>query len=430
MKTKQRNHSHRRLITSVLLAGIGLPAIAADRDLSKPTRLPSVLTESASSQSASPMTTPPINTGVRNASSNTDARHQRLPAAQSQADDAMAVPTRWLRSTTSNASSEAARRMIAQATAEYNSHAWMSAETSAWEAIRHASAAVDLSTQEHGYAIAGSTPTAAKHFTMAKQAIIEARDFAGSYGPVDDAAIRRIARGHSSGLIRLDSTQTLKANEATDQYLDFARTNLAVVAKASTDAAQAMDLLAAIYLERADSKTIPSGTALCLRRAALQGQPNNPSLASRLGMHLADIGLNDEARWALEHSLSFEYDPPTAQALVAVMRSTGDAAAANQWIAKLDSAADASSGQIKIPEVVELSPTEFASVSKPVMPRPANTRMVPGKLASAKVNRTGETPDTIQPFAPEPSMVDANDIDPAKKPSIIRRFLGVFKNPW
>ncbi len=154
-----------------------------------------------------------------------------------------------------------------------------------------------------------SAASALEKLQLARQAIREARDFSGAYGSVDAEAIARMAKSHLTDVLDNQPTLGLSATDAADRYLDNARVQLAPIAAQSVEAAQAMDLLAAIYLSRADARTLPSSTALCLRRAALQGQPSNASLASRLGMHLADVGLMDEARWALEHSMSLEADP-------------------------------------------------------------------------------------------------------------------------
>ncbi len=114
---------------------------------------------------------------------------------------------------------------------------------------------------------------------------------------VDSYSMRRMIMSHQTAVLDSQPIDTLTATDAIDRYLDEARVRLAGIAAKSVEAAQAMDLLAAIYLGRADARTLPSSTALCLRRAALQGQPANASLAMRLGMHLADLGLYQEARW-------------------------------------------------------------------------------------------------------------------------------------
>ena len=208
-----------------------------------------------------------------------------------------AAAQRWLRTSTSSASREVSRRLIEQASAEYAIGAWASAETSAWEGLRFAAEAVELASRENANSPAdGPNAAALANLQIARTAIREARDFGGQYGAGDRDSIRRMAMSHQTAVLDYQPVDTLTAADAIDRYLDEARIRLSGIASQSVEAAQAMDLLAAIYLGRADVKTLPSSTALCLRRAALQGQPGNASLALRLGMHLADLGLYREAR--------------------------------------------------------------------------------------------------------------------------------------
>lgn len=359
--------------------------------------------------------------------------------------------TKWLRTSSSSATAEVARRLISQATREFNVGASLSAETSAWEAIRWAAEAVDLTTRETPTLANQSSETALKKLEFAREAIREARDFAGTYGAVNSEAIARMAKSHVTNVLDDETTAGLSATDAADRYLDAARTQLAQIAASSVEAAQAMDLLAAVYLTRADAKTLPSSTALCLRRAALQGQPNNASLASRLGMHLADVGLIDEARWALEHSVSLDPDPETAEALVNVLRRSGqddDAArllnamqardnanffarsdqspASKQSIPKSRLVPSAKRSKIKIPEITQLSPADFAALSKPVMPIETPSTPTEPSLVNAKKKVIAVPASARINSADEPIVEDTNE----KKPGVVRRFFRSLKSVW
>jgi hypothetical protein len=353
------------------------------------------------------------------------------------------LPARWLRSSTSTASAEVARRLISQATREYNIGASLSAENSAWEAIRWAAEAVDLADRENGISARSDSATGAlEKLQISRQAIREARDFSGAYGSVDAEAITRMAKSHVTDVLDSQPTQGLSATDAADRYLEDARVHLAPIAAQSVEAAQAMDLLAAIYLNRADSRTLPSSTALCLRRAALQGQPSNASLASRLGMHLADVGLMEEARWALEHSMSLEADPETAEALVKVLRRSGQGDDAAHLIASmqnhptvisiaLNNSMQPQDSRIKIPQITQLSPADFAALSKPVMQSSSPTNQpVNASLVGAKTN-VSALPAGHEATA---EAVSGNSIageDAAeKKPGAMRRLMSSFKRIW
>lgn len=335
------------------------------------------------------------------------------------------APERWLRSTTSTAAAERANELIVKGSQEYGVRAWLSAETTAWESLRAAAESVDLVAREsNGLRTSLQSQGAVHALKQAKDAIVEARDF-GTYGADDSEAVARIARSHQTQLLS-QSAAGVTPTDAADRYLDHARVLLAQLAGHSNEAARAMDLMAAIYLQRNDPTTLPSGTSLALRRAALQGQPQNPSLAARLGFQLSDLGLLDEARWTLEHSMSLQPDPSTGHSLVSVLHRSGDVEAANTLIAKLQQGAPASAAttRIPVPEIEQLSPEQFAAVSKPVM---TGTKPVTAVPVSAKLNVTTES--TITPPV-ESDIVEISTDSSEKQPSALRRMLNRFKQIW
>ncbi len=407
MKTQQsacRDWSMRRnlFLSALLIGGFTADQLAAQHAVPRPTRLPPVSKTAAAPVMPAPHLTPAAPTPAK----------PTPPASE--------LAPQYLKTATSKASLEIARRLISQGAAEYDSHAWLSAETTTWEALRSAASAIDQGSRD---------TSACSHLEVAKQAIMEARDFTAINGQLDDATLRRIARSHRTGLITDATQKPLTANDAADRYLDHARVHLAAIAEQNVESAQAMDLLAAIYLARAEAKTLPSGTALCLRRAAIQGQPSNASLASRLGMHLADVGLNDEARWALQHSMSLQFDPATADALVAVLRRSGDNRAADELVAGTRQRPGAGVAQPRKPEIVELSPTEFASLSQSVMTAQAPAAgQVPASLVSSKTAASAVTQGTAQVLAPESKTVD--ELSEDTKPGAVKRFFNRFKRSW
>ena len=277
------------------------------------------------------------------------------------------VPDRWLQSITTSSCATRATRLIDDAYREYSVGAWASAEASAWKALELLATGVDVADRQT--APADTPVTAAIDLQSARDAILESRDFLTQGAAVDRDLMIGIAASHRTPVLAAGIPPTMTPTEAVDRYLDFARVKLAPLASYQVQAAQAMDLIAAIGLGRSDARTLPEETALCLRRAALQGQPTNASLASRLGMQLADMGLDDEARWTLSHALSLSPSRDVAQALSVVMNRLGDRQAAMRLTASLrqqmpDAAAERSPRK-RMPTIIELSPEQFASISKP-----------------------------------------------------------------
>jgi hypothetical protein len=94
----------------------------------------------------------------------------------------------------------------------------------------------------------------------------------------------------------------------------------------------------------------------------------------QLGRQLLGAGLHDEAAWALQHSWELAASAEAAAALAELAASRGDRELAEGWRRRAASKRDAERSSAlagDIPEIVQLSPQEFAAISRPVMPGPA-----------------------------------------------------------
>ncbi|WDQ16035.1 hypothetical protein [Rhodopirellula sp. P2] len=376
-----------------------------------------------------------------------------------------------------------------QAELEYSSAAYASAETSAWKTLHLAAEAIDLHDQhtrsrsaiESGQGIAAApSRSAVQRLQSGRNALNEAQDFVGPYATSAPESIARLARSHRTPVVReglprrgrnADSashpkspsapkdnlgwytemlvesseggTSTIpKATEAIDRYLDLARMELSEVAGKSLLAAQAMDLLAAIRLGRGEASQLPGPSAICLRRAAVQGQSNNPDLVAKLGLHLADVGLVEEASWALQHSLTLRYDPQVLSKLNQLQAMTPSATTVMKG-APIQSQVQTR----RTPDVVTMTPEQFASVSRSVIPgqgrqmqtamgstparNVAGTSSVEAQPASYRLTNTppataalGQTNSNPQPNSTGPS-------DPPEPPTRnSSRFLPQLKKWW
>ncbi|TWU41788.1 hypothetical protein Poly41_00800 [Novipirellula artificiosorum] len=345
------------------------------------------------------------------------------------------------------------RRLLNQAAHEYRVGAWLSAETSAWSALAYSTEAIQISLRENrqhrGYDVqqrmhASADPVAL--LQSARTAMFEARDFDQQLNAENPLRIQTVVRSHRSKIFTDVDLQTVSAVQAVEAYLEHARQTFGSLASENWQAAEAMDLLATIYLARNDPATLPSGTALCLRRAALQGQPSNADLASRLGMQLAQVGLFDEARRVLQHSLSIRPDRNTQVSLAGVLRSTGydqQAAMLESAIAQSNAMNPSSVESVRIPDVVQLSPEEFASISRPIVPEMSSSSdsQVTGRttarpqaaLASARLTQTASIAVASQRQAvTEESSHEAtvDEEEPILKHSPIRRTLQSMRKWW
>lgn len=282
----------------------------------------------------------------------------------------------WLRSTSAKAQFAEAAEQLSSARHELDIRAWSSAEQSAWKALSHVARGMDIATP------GPPAESAVELLTAAKTAIVEARDFAGIDPLTGDLIVRQIIRSHGTPLVRLQMQTepgfSVSADQAIDQYLNAARVELSKLARSRVEAAEAMDLLASIYLARNEPRFLPGPTAICLRRAALQGQPENAALARNLGRQLVEAGLEDEAAWALQHASHLQGN--------SVLTQTPRQAA-----------------------VIQLTPGQFASISQPVnlqSPPSASTRE-PSQHGSAIARQRSPVPVPRQVVSPMNQSIDA-----------------------
>lgn len=341
---------------------------------SRPTRLPDTLPDPRNSLSGRPA----YQTKLASAS------RKRADFLSNQTPSNHSTASVYLATQTARSQFEIAAGLLQQAQLEYECSAFASAETSVWQSLERSAQAIDLTNTT---ARTSEEVSALKRLHRGRRALIEACDFVGPFAQQDPTAIARLARAHETPVLRETlppmrrafdpssaSTVGLPAgSEAIDRYLDYARMQFSILSAKSLLAAQTLDLLAAIRLGRNELSQLPGPTAICLRRAAVQGQSANADLVAKLGHHLADVGLIDEARWALRHSLSLQPNQANAARLAAMDAAARQPGRANRSSDHLGrSVLAATRSRARTPDVITMSPEQFASISQSVMPgRPA-----------------------------------------------------------
>ncbi|PAY17859.1 hypothetical protein CKO51_19395 [Rhodopirellula sp. SM50] len=317
-----------------------------------------------------------------------------LPSAPPQKAAEQVVTAPWLQSITADSCLARAGRHLDDAYREYSVGAWSSAEASAWKALELTATGIDVA--DRRTASLQRPATAAKDVRIARTAIREARDFVASGAAVDDELIAAIASSHQTPALAGAGSIGLTPTQSADRYLDYARVKLAPLAARHVQAAQAMDLIAAIQLGRNETKWLPEETSLCLRRAALQGQPSNASLATRLGMQLADMGLDAEAQSTLQHAMTLSPTQEIAAALDRVAARKPHPVGGVSVDQRVVQAATPTAKQTRFPKVIELSPTQFASISPAV-----NTLTPPSTVAGPSSGENGRRQtSSVAPTAP------------------------------
>ena len=268
----------------------------------------------------------------------------------------------WLRSITTDSCSGRALAQLEEASRAYSVGAWASAEASGWEALAQIARGIDIADrQTRGVSL--NHTSASGDLQAATTALREARDFMAFSSSMDPKRIATVAASHQTPIFAAGVPQGIRDIEAVDRYLDFARLKLSGLAEASVHAARALDLIAAVRLGRDSEDQLPMETSLCLRRAAFQGQPSNGSLASRLGMQLAEMGLDREAERTLRHASQIEPSREVSTTLASVMMRRGHRDEATQLIAQMRREMPAQAPTAQTPEVIELTPAQFAAIS-------------------------------------------------------------------
>ncbi|MEL6107026.1 MAG: hypothetical protein AAFU85_13365 [Planctomycetota bacterium] len=294
-------------------------------------------------------------------------RHQSRTRWNDQSAKPVLMPsnarsTPWLQSITSDSCSSRARALIEEASREYSVRAWASAEASSWEALEHLARGIDIADQRTSSTLTGDQSTV-QELAQARTALREARDFVVFSVSMDRRRIETVVASHQTPVFSNGVPAGINAVLAADRYLDFARRKLTGMARASVDAARALDLIAAVRLGRDEANQLPMETSLCLRRAAFRGQPSNGSLASRLGIQLSEMGLDVEAERTLKHALSIEPSQQASAALATVMSRSGEREEATQLIAEMRQAMPKDLPTKRVPQVLELTPEQFAAIS-------------------------------------------------------------------
>lgn len=360
------------------------------------------------------------------------------------ATEALAVDAAWSRDWAQSMTTDSCTRRAAEhlddAYREYSVGAWASAEASAWKALELIATGIDIT--ERQTTVFGDAPSATGDLRSARQAILEARDFVADGAAIDPDRFRAIASSHQTSVFDDGVPAASTATEAVDRYFHYASEKLVPLASCRTSAAQAMDLIAAVLLGRDEADQLPEETALCLRRAAFAGQPTNASLASRLGEQLTAMGLDLEAEYTLHHALDLKPSTETARTLAAVMERRGKRDAAMQLTASLPNEAPADPTAPRTPQVIELSPTEFAAISPPLntaaTPNQALQGSVPPAVAAshsapavpAKVAGFRKPNKTSSDVSDRPPIADDGAVAPPAKKSAMGRLIGKFRRFW
>lgn len=227
-----------------------------------------------------------------------------------------------------------------------------------------------------------------KALDIALDAIREAEDFCGRFGPVDSRAIQRMVTVHETTVLKEADLGSMSAIEATEAYLQVAHDNLVMSAARSRDASIALVLLGQIETQVAkNSNTHSAAVAVMLQQSAIEIDGQNWMAFQSLGHTFLQQGLALQASDALQESIRLYPTRSSYRSLQLAARQQGDVETARLCSLALNSETLPNEFPIR-----QLSPRDFAATHRL---SPANTPARPKSPPAAKPPVEKKSPQRV-----------------------------------
>jgi hypothetical protein len=268
-----------------------------------------------------------------------------------------------------------AQKALTDSRSRLSRRATHSAKKYALEALRHS---IDIEDAVDG----GNHHV--RDLRIAQNAIREAKDFSGITTTVDWRAIERMVAAHETVILKTEDLKNVSAVQATESYLDLARTKLISASGRSSYAAESMLLLGMIEKQLLSREDVHSGAvSLVYLGAATEVQPSNAEAHREHGRTLLQQGLADQAIRSLKQSVALKPSRIAYQSLLDASRRSGDYELARQCISALQDPT-----LFNDTAIVQLPASQFAASYRPT---PPTINATPSPSASMSVE-TSEDP--------------------------------------
>ncbi len=294
---------------------------------------------------------------------------QLLPAAESPSPTATStIHARRL--------GKLARAALADSRSRLRKRATHTAQKHALEALR---LSVDIED-----AIRGGNQHAGD-LRVAQNAIRESKDFEGITTTVDWRSIQRMVAVHETEILKSKDLKHVSAVQATDAYLNLARTKLVSAAGDSALAAESMLLLGLIEKQVLSRADIHSGAvSLIYHGAAIEICPANAEAHREYGRTLLEQGLVNQSIQSLKQSVALKPSRAGYQVLLDASRRGGDYDLAKHCLNALNNPS-----LLNDTAIVQLPPRQFAASYRPT---PQTIHAVPSPVSS-KATATNVEPE-------------------------------------
>jgi hypothetical protein len=202
----------------------------------------------------------------------------------------------------------------------------------------------------------------------ANTSLREADDFVSAqHLSADTGSLKRLIEAHETPLLKGASLDGVSPQIAAQHYRLLAEKLLAEAAQGHPWASELYYAIGRTYQVEAEQNKEHVDTlrarALCYYRASRATQPTNAVACNQLGYLLLQMDRAEDAREAIVAALSHRVDDAFLSNLAEASRRLGDNPT-RQWA--LQTMASRNSGRPphqNVPQIVELSPTEFAQLS-------------------------------------------------------------------
>ncbi len=247
---------------------------------------------------------------------------------------------------------ELARQSLYSAHQRYQRGAYHSARKMTLQSLRGIVAMHDAlsSSSVHG-----------QKLDAALNAIRESEDFAGRFGPVNNAALKRMVAVHETDALQGVDLSKLAPLRATELYLAQARKDLVIASGGSREASDALVMLGKVEQKIAgDSDAHAAAVALTLHRAAVEVAPDNATALQELGSSLLNQGLIESAIKMLKQSVTVRPTPRAYHQLLDASLRIDDIEGAKSCVEAL-----AKLKQESVIPVNQMAPEQFAKTHQP-----------------------------------------------------------------
>ena len=211
--------------------------------------------------------------------------------------------------------------------------------------------------------------TCEKALQQAMVAMKECADFEDSV-LLDAKQLRLIINNHATPVLKEKDIAVMSPTVAGQHYRAFARQSFLIATDGHPWGADLLYALGKTY-EREAEQDVPRGIMLrnqatvCFQTASTLG-PARSHISNQLGFNLLQLDRIDEAYQALKSSLESQPSVNAWRNLAEVYRRRGAVESVNYALAQADSlSAGESAAGPRTPEIMEVSPEEFARYSPP-----------------------------------------------------------------